>query len=86
MKNFIYKLAAFTSSAEFVAYMAHMWFAYAAVTFNPYLAFPIFVLTGAKEFWFDIKYEQGETLKSGALHFAGYVTGIVLGLLRVHFL
>ena len=35
----------------------------------------LFAYVGIKEFWYDVKYETGESIKSGAIDALGYVLG-----------
>lgn len=41
------------------------------------------VYVGLKEFWFDLKYESGETLGSSAIDAVGYLGGYGAGMLLV---
>lgn len=81
-------IAKIGESPNFIAFMAHAgWAAIAvheAMRLTPtWLALSVpFLLAAYKEFWFDTHYETAppQTYADGALDFAGYVTGIVLGI------
>lgn len=71
---------------NFVAFQAHMWFAFALVYGLKLGMIGVVTILGAaaaKEFYFDIKFEQDppQTIKDGLLDFAGYASGVVLGVL-----
>ena len=64
----------------FVTFNAHCWFAFAIISIFGIWAIPIaFTVAALKEFWFDIKYEDNQTIMDGLLDFIGYSTGIILG-------
>ena len=74
------------TNPDFIAFNAHMWFAY-AVVFTAHVPFAAAVmLAGAavKEFWFDATYESPkQTFKDNALDFLGYATGAGLALAHI---
>jgi hypothetical protein len=79
------KLTAFIATTgtnpEFVAFMAHMWFAYAVVkTSGHYLvALPVLALAAFKEFYFDARYESPkQTFRDNLTDWLGYTTGALL--------
>ena len=43
------------------------------------IAYALAALAAVKEFWFDMKYETGQTYADGLKDFTGYLTGIVIG-------
>lgn len=64
----------------FIAFNAHCWFAFAVISLFGVWAIPVaFVAAAVKEFWFDVKYEDKQTMTDGLLDFAGYSTGILFG-------
>ncbi len=74
-------------SPDFIAFMAHSGVAAYLVNLFPYgvprilAAIVALILAAIKEFWFDLHYEKTptQTLADSALDFAGYVTGILIG-------
>jgi hypothetical protein len=65
---------------NFIAWQAHMWFAFAVISVGGVWAIPVaFIAAALKEFWFDVTYEDKQTMTDGLLDFAGYASGIVLG-------
>lgn len=78
------KLGSIGESPDFVAFMAHSCFAFAAISFaHTHLSVAVIVsivLAAVKEFVFDLKYETTppQTVKDSALDFAGYLVGIVV--------
>ena len=88
------RLAAFVArigeSPTFVAFMAHMWFAFGVLAILAHFGVTLWatvpvgvVLAGCKEFWFDLRYERHppQTLADSALDFAGYMAGVGLAVL-----
>jgi hypothetical protein len=70
---------------NFVAFMAHSGVAFFVMTLahGSYTAAAICIGAAlAKEYGFDLRYEKNppQTVKDSTLDFAGYLTGIVLGL------
>lgn len=72
----------------FVAWQAHMWFAYAVVfTFAPghhWAIWAAVLAAGIKEFYIDKHFETAESFDDNAEDFAGYLCGIVLAALCRH--
>ncbi len=76
-------------SPAFVAFNAHCWFAYAAVTTAGFLGFNVLtaaalvaILSAAKEFGIDLIFEHDppQTFGDSLLDWAGYLAGVALGL------
>jgi len=70
----------------FVTFQAHCWFAYAfCFTFNQHWSITAMLVgAGVKEFYVDKHFEAGQTFKSNAADFIGYMTGILLALIARH--
>lgn len=68
----------------FVAANAHCWFAFSVLAVAPsiWTAAAAVLIAGAKEFWWDLKYETPkQTWLDSTEDFAGYLGGIVLACL-----
>ena len=69
---------------NFIAFNAHWGFAFFVMTQahgSWTMAVVGVLLAAGKEFWFDPRYEVGQNFKDGLMDFAGYLTGIILGLM-----
>jgi hypothetical protein len=85
-------IATIGENTEFVAFMAHSGFAYFVVSLfsglHQYIAAGIcLVVFAAKEFWFDIHYEQSppQTFLDSLDDYVGYCIGIVLAVAIAYF-
>jgi len=75
-------------SPGFIAFNAHCWFAAFMVSWlvnagvNPVIvAIGAALLAWIKEFWYDMRYEPGQTIEDSALDFVGYSAGIIIGMI-----
>jgi hypothetical protein len=80
-------IAKIGEDTRFVVFCAHCFFAYFVLSLfsgtHQYIAAAVFiVLIAAKEFWFDIKYEQNppQTFWDSADDFIGYAFGVALAI------
>jgi hypothetical protein len=76
-----------TTNPEFVAFNAHVWFAYAVVYTlhsTPVAIVCMIIAAAIKEFWIDHLYEvPQQDFNENLDDFAGYVLGVMLaGLIR----
>lgn len=82
MSNFLIRLV----TPAFIAWQAHVWFAYAVVFTwcNTWTVGGTVVAAGVKEFYIDKHFEDAQTFDDNAQDFAGYMVGVVLAVLARH--
>lgn len=85
-------IARLGQSPVFVAWMAHMWFAYAVIRFAAAHGMPLWaavawglILAACKEFLFDIaeEHDPPQTVADGWTDFCGYASGIALAAVAI---
>lgn len=89
MNKFAQWIASLGQNIQFVAFMAHSGFAATVLLIakgNLWVAGIGILLALAKEFWFDMKYETSppQTIMDSVEDFAGYLAGIIFGVVVAH--
>ena len=86
------EIAKVGQSPEFIVAMAHAWFACSVLLILSHWGLTLWIgapvcvaIAGAKEFWFDLRYETlpRETVLDSALDFAEYMAGLALAVLII---
>ena len=76
---------------SFITWNAHMWFSAFAVSWSlhfgaawDWLIPAAIAAAGFKEYWIDARYELNQSFSKNTQDFAGYLSGIIVGVLINH--